>query len=71
MSVSVCACAAVFVHYHISATTRPIFTIFVRVIYGRGSVLLWWRSDMLRISGYVDDVKFEHKLMGCSKSPPG
>jgi len=36
--------------------------IFVHVAYGRGLVLLWWRSDMLRISGFVDDVIFVHKL---------
>ena len=28
-------------------------------------------SDMLRISGFVDDVIFAHKLIGCSTSPPG
>ena len=30
--------------------------IFVHVTYGRGSVLLWRRSDMLRISGFMDDI---------------
>ena len=33
---------------------------FVHVTYGRGSVLLWRRSDTLRISGFVDDVIFAH-----------
>ena len=33
----------------------------MRVTYGRGSVLLWWRSDMLRISGFTHDVIFAHK----------
>ena len=36
--------------------------IFVHVTYGRGSVLLWRRNDTLRISGFVDDVIFAHKL---------
>jgi len=34
---------------------------FVRLIYGRGSVLLWRRSDMSCTSGFVDDVIFAHK----------
>ena len=33
--------------------------------------LLWRRSDMLHISGFVDDVIFAHQLVGCSTSPPG
>jgi len=42
--------------------TRPIFTkCFVHVTYGRGSVVLWRRSDMLRTSGFMDDVTFAHK----------
>jgi len=32
----------------------------VHVIYGRGSVLLWRRSDMLCTSGFMDDI-FAHK----------
>jgi len=34
---------------------------FVHVTYGRGSVLLWRRSDMLSTSGFMDDVIFAHK----------
>ena len=34
---------------------------FVRLIYGRGSVHLWRRSDMSCTSGFVDDVIFAHK----------
>ena len=30
--------------------------------YGRGSVLLWRRSDTLCTSGFMDDVMFAHKL---------
>jgi len=50
---------------HIFGTTCPIFiNFFVHVNYGRGSVLLWRRSDTLRtsISGFMDDVIFAHKL---------
>ena len=47
---------------HIFETTRPIFTKFLtRVTYGHGSVLLWQRSDMLRTSGFMDDVIFAHR----------
>ena len=46
---------------HIFETTHPIFTTFLRVTYGRGSVLLWRRSDMLCASGFMDDVIFAHK----------
>jgi len=31
--------------------------------HGRGSVLLWWCSDMLCTSGFTDDVIFDHKPM--------
>jgi len=34
---------------------------FARVTYGRGSVLLWRRSDTLCTSGFVDDVIFARK----------
>ena len=47
---------------HIFGTTRPIFTEFlIHVTCGRGSVLLWRRSDTRCISGFVDDVMFAHK----------
>ena len=47
---------------HISATTRPIFTKrFARVTHGRGSVLLWRRSDTLCTSGFMHDVIFARK----------
>ena len=35
--------------------------IFMHVTYGRGSFLLWRRSDMLCISGFMDDVIFAYK----------
>ena len=50
------------VHDHIFGTAPPIFTkICVRVTYGRADVLFWWRSDVLRNSGYTCDVIFAHK----------
>ena len=58
MSGSVCMFLTV--HDHIFGTTRPIFTKFFT--YGRGSVLLWQHSDMLRISSFMDDVIPAHKL---------
>ena len=46
-----------------SGNTRSISTnFFVHVTYGRGSVLVWRRSDMLCTSGFIDDVMFAHKL---------
>jgi len=68
MSVSVCpsACVCLSVHDHLRNFTK----FFAHVTCGCGSVL-WRRSDMLRISGFVDDVIFAHKLTGCSMSPPG
>jgi len=47
---------------HIFGTTRPIFAnFFVRVTGGRGSVLLWRRTDMLCTFSFMDDVIFAHK----------
>jgi len=63
VSVSVCVClsACLSVREHISGTTRPIFSnFFVNVTYGRGSVLLWRRCDMLCISGFLGGVIFAH-----------
>jgi len=51
--------------------TSDFHQIFVHVTYGCGSVLLWQRGDMLRISGFVNDVIFAHKLIGCSTWPRG
>jgi len=59
----VCVSVRLSVRDHIFGTTCPIFTnFFAHVTYGSGSVLLCRRSDMLRISGFVDDVVFAHKL---------
>ena len=56
MCVAVCVCLSV--GDDISGTTRAIFTIFVHVAYGRGSVLLRRRCDTLCTSGFVDDITF-------------
>jgi len=62
MSVSVCLRVRLSVCDRIFKTTRPIFTnFFVLVTYGRSWVLLWRRSDMLRTSGFMDDVIYAHK----------
>ena len=37
------------------------FLVLMLVTYGRGSVLLWRRSDTLCTSGFVDDIIFAHK----------
>jgi len=56
----VCVCLSV--RDHIFGTTSPIFTKFsMHVTCGRGSVLLWWRSDTLCTSCFMDDVIFAHK----------
>ena len=34
---------------------------FIYVTHGRGSVLLWRRSDLLCTSGFLDDVMSAHK----------
>jgi len=61
-SVSVCVCVCLSVRDRIIRTTRPIFTDFsLCVTYGRGSIVLWRRSDMLCTSGFMDDVIFAHK----------
>ena len=62
MSVSVClpVCVCLFAiissELHVRASTM-----FVHVTYGRGSVLVWRRSDTLCTSGFMDDVIFSHK----------
>jgi len=60
--VSVCVCLSAIISSELHIRSSLIF--FVHVNYGRGSVLLWRRSDTLRtsISGFMDDVIFAHKL---------
>jgi len=53
--------SCVFMYFFV-AIVRPMFTNFcVPVTHGRGSVLLWRRSGMLRTSGFMYDVIFAHK----------
>jgi len=60
--VCLCLCMCLSVRGHIFGTARPIFAkIYLRVTYGRGSVLIWRRSDTLCTSGFMDDVIFAHK----------
>ena len=59
---SVCVCVCLSIREHISGIACQTFTkIFVHVTYDRGSILLWWRSDTLCTSGFMDDVILEHK----------
>ena len=44
----VCVCVCLFVREDISGTTPAIFTYFLHVIYGRGSVLLWHGYEIER-----------------------
>jgi len=46
-------------HRNCASDRREIF--FYLITYGRGSVLLWRRSDMLRTSGFMDDVTSARK----------
>ena len=57
VSVRLCVCLPAIIPSELHVRSSPIF---VHVSYGRGSVLLWWRSDTLRISGFMDDVIFAH-----------
>ena len=61
MSVSVCVCVCVCQRSCLRNYTPDLHQFFVHVTYGRGSVLLRWRSDMLCTSGFMDDVIFAHK----------
>ena len=62
VSVCLCVCVCVCTRSYLRDYTCDLHQIFVRVTYGRGSVLLWRRSDTLRISGFIDDVIFAQKL---------
>jgi len=55
---SVCVCLSMIMSLELHVHSSQIF---VHVTYDHGSVLLWRRSDMLRISGFVDDVICAHK----------
>jgi len=55
----VCVCLSASISLEIHSDIRQIF---VHVTYGRGSVILWRRCDMLCTSGFMDDVILAHKL---------
>jgi len=58
----VCLCVVFFCRpSYLRKYTSDLYQFFVRVSCGRGSVLLWLRSDMLCTSGFMDDVMFAHK----------
>ena len=56
--VSVCVCLSAIISSELHVRS---LSIFVHVTNGRGSVLVWRRSDMLCTSGFTDDVIFAHK----------
>ena len=59
VSMCVCVCLSAILSSELHVRSLPIF---LRVrTYGRGSVLLWRRSDTLCTSGFMDDVMFAHK----------
>jgi len=68
MSVSVCLCVCP--RSYLRNYTSDLHQIFAHVTYGRGSVLLWRRSDTLCTSGFMDDVIILLISQGCSTSPP-
>ena len=57
-SVCLCVCLSAIISSELHVRSSPIFC---DGTYGRGSVLLWWRSDMLCTSGFTDDVILAHK----------
>jgi len=69
MSVSLCVsvcCLSAVISLELHVRSSPIF---VHVTYGRGPVILCRHSDMLCISGFMNDVMFAHK-QGYSTSSP-
>jgi len=60
MSLSLClsVCEQFSVLWNYMSDLRQILCVCVCVTYGRGSVLLWQRCDMLCTSGFIDDVIF-------------
>jgi len=70
MSVSVCVCLFVCPRSYLRNYTSRVHQIFLlRVTYGRGSVLLWRRSDTLCTSGFVADVIAARKPKLLSVAP--
>ena len=61
MTVSICVSVCVSVVIISLETHVRSLPIFVHVTYGRGSVLLWRRCDMLCTSSFMDDAILAHK----------
>ena len=59
--VRACVCVLVCPLSYIWNYTSDLYQFFVHVTFGRGSVLLRRRSDMLCTSGFMDDLMFAHK----------
>ena len=59
---SVCLCVSVLFcpRSHLRNYASDLRQVFVHDTHGCGSVLLWWRSDTLCTSGFMDDVTFAH-----------
>jgi len=55
----VCVCLSAIISLELHVRSSP--NVLVRVTYGRGSVVVWRRSDKLCTSGFMDDVIFAHK----------
>ena len=59
----VCLCECLSLRDQIFRITRPVFANFCACyLWPYSSIVLWRRSDTLRISGSMDDVIFAHKL---------
>jgi len=56
------ACLCVCPRPYLPNYMSDLHQIFVHLIYGRGLVFFWRHSDTLRISGFMDDIIFAHKL---------
>ena len=56
-SVCVCVCLPEIISSELHVRSSPIF---LRLTYGRGSVLLWRRNGTLCTSGFIDDFIFAH-----------
>jgi len=58
---AVCVCVFICRRSYLLNYTSDLHQFFMHVTYGRGSVLLWRRSDTLCTPGFMDDVIFAHK----------
>jgi len=61
MGTSVCLFVCLFALINNQQPHGQTSPIFVRVAYGRCSILRWWRCNALCTSGFVDAVIFSHK----------